>query len=148
VAVAVAVACLLPLSVAGCLDQGIKDQVNSRMFYGMRTSEVKIAEAAAIHLARTEDAHVTARAFVSAAAAPASTSASPGPPPEPCTTGRLLHITLAGEFPHHRVVSRTDATPVSGQVMTVDATTGRVCETHYMTGPVLSDPMSVLLFSS
>ena len=91
----------------------------------------------------SEDARVTARAIVSEADA----SASPSTPPPPCTTGRLLHITLAGEFPHHRTVSKTDPTPVSGQVMTVDATTGRVCETHYVTGLVMSDPTSVLLFS-
>jgi hypothetical protein len=130
-------------AVAGCVSQDIADSVNSRINHGMTTSEVKIAEAAAIRQARGEDARVTARAIVSEAQA----SASPSPPPQPCTTGRLLHITLAGDFPHHRVVSRTDPTPVTAQVMTVDATTGRVCETHYVTGLIPVDPTSVLLFS-
>jgi hypothetical protein len=138
-------------AVAGCVSQDIADSVNSRINHGMTTSEVKIAEAAAIRQARGEDARVTARAIVSeaqaSASASASVSASPSPPPQPCTTGRLLHITLAGDFPHHRVVSRTDPTPVTAQVMTVDATTGRVCETHYVTGLIPVDPTSVLLFS-
>jgi hypothetical protein len=128
-------------AVAGCVSQDIADSVNTRINYGMTTSEVKIAEAAAIHQARGEDARVTARANVSEA------QASPSPAAQPCTTGRLLHITLAGDFPHHRVVSRTDPTPVTAQVMTVDATTGRVCEAHFVTGLIPIDPTSVLLFS-
>ena len=31
--------------------------------------------------------------------------------------------------------------------LTVDATTGRVCEKRYLTGRIMNDPMSVLLFS-
>jgi hypothetical protein len=52
----------------------------------------------------------------------ADESASPSNPPKPSTSGRLLYITLAGRFPH---AEQSGSTPVSGQELTVDATTGR-----------------------
>lgn len=119
------------------------DTVNRRLNHGMSTSELKISYRAALHQARREGARVTARATVSQAAARSASS----PPPGPCTSGRLLHITLAGDFPRHRHVGNAGSALVTGEQLTVDATTGRVCESQYLSGPVLTDPMSVLLFS-
>lgn len=93
---------------------------------------------------RTEQARVlTAVATVSGAAS----SSPPRQAPRPCTSGRLLHLTLVGYFPHARSSGADDA-PVTGQELTVDATTGLVCEKHYLTGTIMNDPMSVRLFSS
>lgn len=131
------------LAVAGCVSQDVADTVNRRLEHGISTSELKIANAAAYHAMRAEQARVlTARATVSEAAS----SAPPSPTPRPCTSGRLLHLTLVGYFPHARSSGAGDA-PVTGQELTVDATTGRVCEKRYLTGRIMNDPMSVLLFS-
>jgi hypothetical protein len=128
--------------VAGCVSQDVADQANERLNYGMSTSELKTARSAALHLARKEGAKVTARATVSGA----DTSASASSSPKPCTSGsRLVHITLAGRFPH-----ATQAGPngVSGQEVTVDAATGRVCDAHYLTGPIALNPESAPLFTN
>jgi len=62
-------------------------------------------------------------------------------PPE----DRHLHVTLTGQFPH---ASPTAPEDLSGQELTVDARTGRVCDDHYLTGPVAMDPEAVLLFTN
>lgn len=131
------------LALAGCLSQDTKDKVNQQINYGMRTSEVGIARQVAADMAQREDADVSAIATVSEA----SPSASPDSRTRPCTSGRLLHITLIGEFPHQRDLPGTGPAPVLRQALTVDATTGRVCGSQYLTGPIISDPMSVVLFS-
>ncbi len=140
---AVATGCATWIAVAGCVSQDTADTVNRRLHNGMSTSEMKIAYGAALRQARKEDARVTARATVSEAEA----SASPNSPPPPCTSGRLLHITLAGQFPHAPDPGDPGSPPVRGQELTVDATTGRVCDAHYLTGVIMTDPTSVLLFT-
>jgi hypothetical protein len=137
----VATTCALWLAVTGCVSQDVADSVNRRLEYGVSTSELRIANAVAYHAAQREAARVTtARATVSGP----ESSASPSPAPRPCT-GRLLHLTLSGYFPH--APSSADSPPVTGQELTVDAGTGRVCEKHYLTGVITNDPMSVRLFS-
>ena len=129
------------LAVAGCVSQDVADATNERINNGMTTSELAVAHRVAFQQARTEDASVTARATVSGP----TSSASSSTPPQPCTSGRLLHITLAGQFPH---APNGRATPVLGQELTADARTGRVCEIHYVTRPIVTDPTSVVLFSA
>lgn len=142
-ALAPALSCAVSFALAGCLSQDIKDNVNQQVNQGMRTSEVGIARHLAASVARREDADVSATATVTEA----STSASPVVGhPRPCTSGRLLHITLVGEFPHQRSLAGSGSALVVGQVLTVDAATGRLCESHYVTGPIVPDPMSVALF--
>jgi hypothetical protein len=136
------------VSVTGCVSDDVRDTVNERMNYGMTTSEEKLAYAAALRQVRSEQARVTARATVSGPDASASPSASPRVPPAPCTSGRLLHITLAGRFPHHPFADAARTTRVSAQVLTVDAATGRLCDAHYVSGLVVNDPTSVLLLST
>ena len=111
---------------------------------GTSSPEFKVAHAAGLRQARREDAQVTARATVSEAAA----SASPSGPPRPCTSRRLLHITLAGQFPHPVGAGSSGSTTVRGQELTVDAATGRLCEAHYLAGLIVNDPTSLLLFTS
>jgi len=135
--------CAIWLAVAGCVSQGVEDTVNQRTNHGMTTSELKVARAAALRQARREGAKVTARATVSGVAA----SPRPSGPPGPCRSGRLLHITLVGQFPHAPHAGDTGSTPARGQDLTVDATSGQVCESHYVTGVNMTDPTSVLLFS-
>jgi len=139
--------CSLWAGVTGC-SQEVRDTVNQRLNHGMTTSEEKLAYAAALKRVRGEEARVTARATVSGPDASGSSGASPSAPPAPCTSGRLLHLTLAGQFPHHPFADATHTTRVSAQVLTVDARTGRVCEAHYASGLVVNDPTSVLLFST
>jgi hypothetical protein len=140
-ALAVATTCALLLAVTGCVSQDLADSVNRRLEYGISTSELRIANAVAYHVAQREAARITtARATVSG---PESTP-SPGPAPTPRTC-RLLHLTLSGYFPH--APSSAGSPLVSGQQLTVDAGTGRVCEKHYLTGVITNDPMSVRLFS-
>ena len=128
--------------VVGCVSQDVADQASQRLNDGMSTSELQTARNVALDRARKEDAKVTARATVSEA----DTSTSLSSPPKPCTSGsRLLHITLAGQFPHARPAGSKD---VSGQGLTVDAATGRVCDAHYLTGPIALDPESVPLFTN
>jgi hypothetical protein len=129
------------LSVAGCVSHDVADAVNQRINDGMTTSELAVAHRVAFQQARKEDATVTARATVTGPTSSASSSALP----EPCTSGRILHITLAGQLPHAR---DSGASPVLGQELTVDARTGRVCEAHYVTRPIVTDPTSVVLFSA
>lgn len=139
---AATIGCAVLLAVTGCVSQDLADSVNQKLNHGMSTAELKIANATASRTARREQARVlTARAFVSGTAS----SASPSRDPEPCTSGRLLHLTLVGTFPHARPSG--SSAPVTGQELTVDATTGRLCEKHYLTGSIVVDPMSVLLFS-
>ncbi len=84
--------------------------VNQRLEHGISTSELKIANAAAYHAMRTEQARVlTAVATVSGAAS----SAPPSEAPRPCTSGRLLHLTLVGYFPPPAGRARMSA-PVTG----------------------------------
>ena len=140
----VAIACAVCCVVTGCVSQDVADTANERLNYGMSTSELIIARSAALDQARKEEAKVTARATVSEAA---TASAFPTAKPKPCTSGRLLHITMAGQFPH-KPPATSDSTPVSGQELTVDAATGRVCDAHYLTGLIALDPESVLLFTN
>ena len=140
---ALATGCAGWLGITGCVSQDTADTVNRRLHNGMSTPEFTIAYGVALRQARREDARVTARATVSEAAA----SASAGSPPGPCTSGRLLHITLAGHFPHPEHAGNSGATAVRGQELTVDAPTGRLCEAHYVTGLIVDDPTSVLLFT-
>jgi hypothetical protein len=140
---ALAVLGALCTGVSGC-SQDVRDAVNQRMNYGMTTTEKKLAYAVALRQVRAERARVTARATVSGPNA----SASPSVPPAPCSSGRLLHLTLAGQFPHRPFADAAHATRVSAQVLTVDARTGRVCDAHYVSGLVVNDPTSVLLFST
>lgn len=138
----------LLLSVSGCVSQGVADRVSQRLNHGMTTTELETARGVALDRARHEDARVTARAVVipatPATASGAASGAATGSP-APCTTGRLLRITLAGSFPHAR--PRGSMT-VSGQALTVDAPTGRLCSAHFLTGTILVDPQAALLFSS
>jgi len=129
------------LALAGCLSTDTKDRVNQQINYGMRTSEVGIARVVAARVAQREDADVSATATISKA----SPSSSPGSHTMPCTTGRLIHITLVGTFPRAR--ADPGSAPVLGEALTVDAATGRLCESQYLTEPIVSDPMSVSLFS-
>ena len=138
---ATVMSCAVWCAVTGCVSQDVANTVNERINKGFSTSELKIARDAALDHARKEDAKVTARATVSEA----DESASASGPPRPCTSGRLLHIILAGQFPN---AEQSSSTPVSGQQLTVDATTGRVCEAHYLTGQIIVDPGSVLLFTN
>jgi hypothetical protein len=128
--------------VAGCVSQDVADKANERLNYGMSTAEVNLARSVAFDRARMEGAKVTAKAAVSAA----HTSGSSSTPPKPCAPGsRLLHITLAGQFPH---AAQSGPKDVSGQELTVDAITGRVCDAHYLTGPIALNPEAVPLFTN
>ena len=148
--------CALSVGVSGCVSQDVADTVNQRMNNGMTTAEEKLAYAAARRQVRAEQARVTARATVSGPGASASPGASPsGSPsvstsarPAPCTSGRLLHITLAGRFPHRFFVDAAHTARVTAQVLTVDAASGRLCDAHYVSGLVVNDPTSVLLFNT
>ncbi len=141
---AVAAGCAVWFAATGCVSQDTADTVNRRLHNGMSTPEFKVAYGAALRQARKEDARVvTARATLSQTAASAST----GSPPRACTSGRLLHITLAGQFPHAVRAGDSGSTAVRGQELTVDATSGRLCEAHYVTGLIVNDPTSVLLFT-
>ena len=131
------------LALAGCLNADTKDTVNEQINNGMRTSEVGIARAVAVHVAQRQNADVSATATVSEALP----SASRGSHARPCSSGRLLHITPVGKFPHAGHLAGSGSAPVHGEALTVDATTGRLCESQYLTGPILPDPMSVSLFS-
>jgi hypothetical protein len=144
VALAVATGCATWIAVAGCVSQDPADTVNRRLHNGMSTSEMRIAYGAALRQARNEDARVTARATVSEG----EDSASSNSPPRPCTSGRLLHITLAGQFPHALHPGDSGSPAERGQELTVDATTGLVCDAHYVTGLIMSDPTSVVLFTT
>jgi hypothetical protein len=137
---ATAVGCALCTAVTGCVSQDVADSVNQKLNHGMSTSELELANVTAVRAARREDARVlTARAIVT------GSSASPHGTAAPCTSGRLLQLTLVGHFPHAR--PGTGGAPVTGQELTVDATTGRLCERRYLTGQIVTNPLSVLLFS-
>jgi hypothetical protein len=129
------------LALAGCLSRATKEKVSQQVNNGMTAYEVKTARTVAAHAARVEGANVSAIATVSQA----STTATAGTQPASCTTGRLLHITLVGDFPHKPKLSNSNVAPA--QMLTVDATTGRICDSHYTKQPIVSDPMAVSLFS-
>lgn len=144
---ALAAGCAVWLAVTGCVSQGLADSVNQKLNHGMTTSELKLANVTAYRTARREGARVlTARAVVTETGSTAGSSAPSDQAAAPCTSGRLIQLTLVGYFPHARPESAGEA-PVTGQELTVDATTGRLCERHYLTGPIVTDPLSVTLFS-
>lgn len=140
-AAGIVLSCALLLVVSGCVSQKVADTANRRLNNGMSTSELETARRVALRQVREEGAIVTARATVS----PAAPSA--GSRPRPCTSGRMLHITMTGQFPHHPTLDRPGSPPVLAQELTVDAATGRLCGAHYLTYVSLTDPTAVLLFS-
>jgi len=125
----------------GCVSQDAADTVNQRLNDGMSTSELAIANRVARATAQHEGASVTATATVSGTPAPESA----GGDTVPCASGRLIHITLVGQFPDQP--HRNGSTPILHQELTVDGTTGRVCQAHFANGPIVPDPSSVRLFS-
>ena len=139
--------CVSLLLLFGCVSQQVADEAHRRINYGMSTSELAVARRVAAEQALREGATVTARAAV---VQPPRTASAAGRS-APCTSGRrLLYITLAGQFPRTPKLTNPDGTksgPVVGQYLTVDAGTGRICDAHYVTHPILSDPSTVLLFS-
>jgi hypothetical protein len=135
-----ALSCAAACVLAGCTTQHTADQVNKRLDFGMSTAERATANKVAFRMVRKEDASVSARATASGGA-----TQHPGKPGDSsCSSGRVLHITLVGTFPH----LPPSAGQVTGQALTVQAATGRVCEAHYLTQPVVMDLESVPLFST
>ena len=70
---------------------------------------------------------------------------------EPCTSGRLLRITVAGWFPHilttgHPLApGEVEDFAVTSLLLTVDAVSGRPCRLGVATDPVPTDPRDVPL---
>jgi hypothetical protein len=128
------------LVLAGCVSHNVASDVNRRLEFGMSTSEIATANRVALREARRDDARVTARASVSGQ----ETAQPPDARSRPCASGRLIRITLVGEFPH----APKQAARIYGRALTVDAATGRLCEGHYLNQPVVTDLSSVLLFSN
>jgi len=71
----------------------------------------------------------------------------------PCTSGKLLHIKLIGSFPRivHGGYGGPPPTPsyqpVSAELITADAQSGKACLISVQTGPESPEPGAAVLFT-
>jgi hypothetical protein len=61
---------------------------------------------------------------------------------------RWLRVTLGVATGCALWLAGTGCVSQLGQELTVDARTGRLCDTHFVTSPIMTDPASVRLFST
>jgi hypothetical protein len=128
-----------------CVNGQVVDTTNQTINHGLSTAEIATARVVAMRWVAKEGALASATVTVSTGKVAASTGRHHHPA---CSSGRLLHITLRGEFPHGasgHVTSGSGSVPIHGEELTADAATGTICGTSSLTGTVLSDPNAVVL---
>jgi hypothetical protein len=123
---------------AGCLSQSAASRLNAVIDNGMSQRELATARTSTLRVVRSEHAtHVTAQVSLSGSD-PSATSAGDA---HPCS-GRLLMVSMTGVFPQ----SPHSSGGMSGQTLTLDARTGKVCAKKYG-APQAPQVDSVQLFS-
>lgn len=138
---------LVAASLTGCVSGQVVDTTNQRLSHGLSTAEIATARVVAMRWVAQEGALATATVTVSKG----TVTPSVGRHHHACSSGRLLHITLRGEFPRNpsgRVAGRTGSGPVQGEELTVDAAKGTICGVSSLTGPIVPGAYAFVLFSN
>jgi hypothetical protein len=139
--VALVVGAVTVVSSTGCVSSRVVETANRRLTQGLSASELTTARVVAMRWVDREDARASAAVTVSRGRVRASVADHH----RACTSGRLLHITLRGDFPHLHVPGSSAA--VHGAALTADAASGTICGVTPLTGVILPDPGAVTLFS-
>jgi hypothetical protein len=144
--VALAAGGLLASTLSGCGSRDADARISPLLSQQLSAHELATAQRVAMTRVRAEHATIDlATATVSKGRVPAGRAIHH----RACSSGRLLQITLRGEFPRTSTaqVIGDSGVRVHGEALTVDATTGTVCGDSFIAGSVLPDPTAAILFS-